>query len=275
MVLRTYSTMNMILQLILMLELFALASSQTCPSDGTPTDALGPFYVASAPVSTVVGPQDLLQDPSNRLEVSGNVRSVKDCSRGLSGVTIEIWYAGQEGYRDDEYRGMFVTGECGKYNYTQTFRFLYTGRPLHVHIRASRGNEELLVTQMYFVGQEAGYRPSRTLQAVEITEANDGSRSVVFDIFLDAEGDSENCSVSAVEESSPMTSPINPPSATSPVLVAESPMSTPTRMSGNNESPTAINPEPSTSSPTNSSSGNTICLYFSAGFLVLLLVTLL
>lgn len=247
----------MLLRVVFILQFLKSAFCQTCPSDQTPTDALGPFYVASAPISTVIGPEDLLQDPSNRLEVTGNVLSVHDCTKGLSGVTIEIWYAGEEGYRDDEYRGMFVTEECGKYNYTQTFPFLYTGRPLHVHIRASRGNEELLVTQMYFVGQEVGYRPSRSLQAVEITEASDGSRSVVFDIFVDAEGDSENCS-----------------SVDSPVTDTETPVVAPTE-SINDESHASTNPEPSTNPFLNTSSATHISVLASAGCLVLLSTSML
>ncbi|GAX13649.1 hypothetical protein FisN_14Lh338 [Fistulifera solaris] len=205
--------MNMVfyqsIRCILMLRLFLVVVSQTCPSSETPTDMLGPFYIAASPRSTLIGPEDLLQDPTNQLKVSGNVLSAQDCTKGLSGITIEIWYAGEEGYRDDEYRGMLVTEACGQYNYTQTYPALYTGRPLHVHVRASRGDEELLVTQMYFVGDEFGYQPSRTLQAVEIAEADDGSRAVRFDIYLDVPGDDgeEDCSqLSTVLSSSPVAS---------------------------------------------------------------------
>ena len=68
---------------------------QTCPSDQiTPTDMLGPFYVAETPITTVIGPSDLLQDPSSRLDVSGRVLRAPDCTKGLANVTIEVWYAG-------------------------------------------------------------------------------------------------------------------------------------------------------------------------------------
>jgi protocatechuate 3,4-dioxygenase beta subunit len=252
---------------------------------------LGPFYIAASPRSTIIGPEDLLQDPTNHLKVSGNVLSSQDCTKGLSGITIEIWYAGEEGYRDDEYRGMLVTEECGKYNYTQTYPALYTGRPLHVHVRASRGDEELLVTQMYFVGEEFGYQPSRTLQAVEITEADDGSRAVRFDIYLDVPGDDgeEDCSqLSTVSSSSPVASSpvaspvVNEQEEESPVA---SPIASNPQPTTDTESPVVAPVQspsveflPSTSvvEPTETSFANNAVAHFGIGVssLVLLLTTL-
>lgn len=252
-----------LIRFLIFLQVLHLAIGQTCPSDQTPTDALGPFYVAATPLSTVIGPEELLQDPSNRLEVSGNVLSAQDCTKGLAGITIEIWYAGSEGYRDDEYRGMFVTEECGKYNYTQTFPFLYSGRPLHVHIRASRGTEELLVTQMYFVGQEFGFQASRSLQAVEIMEADDGSRSVRFDVFLHVEGDgSENCSQS-----------ISSPVASQPASDAEPPVVAPIEALLDESLPSTSASEPTVISLAYTPLANLVRIVASSSCLVLLLST--
>ncbi|GAX23490.1 hypothetical protein FisN_14Hh338 [Fistulifera solaris] len=278
------------LRCFLLLQVFLVVVSQTCPSSETPTDMLGPFYVAASPRATRIGPEILLQDPSNQLKVSGNVLSAQDCTKGLSGITIEIWYAGEEGYRDDEYRGMMVTEACGKYNYTQTYPALYTGRPLHVHVRASRVDEELLVTQMYFVGEEFGYQPSRTLQAVEITEADDGSRLVRFDIYLDVPGDDGevDCSQSSTV---PSSSPVASSPVASPVVDEEddespvaSPVESDSQPIASVESPVVAPVEapsdeflPSTTvvEPTTTSFANNVVAHFGVGVGVSCLTLLL
>jgi hypothetical protein len=60
----------------------------------TPSDLLGPFYVANSPFTPLMGPEGLLNDPARRLEVRGRILSSFDCSVGLAGVSVEMWYAG-------------------------------------------------------------------------------------------------------------------------------------------------------------------------------------
>jgi protocatechuate 3,4-dioxygenase beta subunit len=140
----------------------------TCPSDSTPSDMLGPFYVAGSPTTMQIAPTELLQDPVTRLTVSGRVLSLLDpqqganggslssCGTGIPNVTVEVWYAGpmdSQGnyYRTDAFRGQMETDECGRYSFVQVFPSQYPTRPiLHDHFRLSMEGTELLVTQLYF-----------------------------------------------------------------------------------------------------------------------------
>ena len=101
----------------------------------------------------------------------------------------------------------FVTGDCGVYQYVQTFPALYpTRRILHLHFRLSRSDgsdninnnqQHLLTTQMYFVGDGDGYVADtdasrrRQLQSAVIHTGPDGERLVNFDFYVDVEGDVE------------------------------------------------------------------------------------
>lgn len=160
--------------IFLLLSLLHIGHSQiVCPvQSSTPRDALGPFYLENSPLSAEIGPAVLLQQPENRLQVTGRVLSSRskndNCTtavRAVRNVRIEVWYAGQPNaitgnyYQDDEYRGQVVTDDCGFYNFTQTFPALYPQRPiLHTHLRLSSAanNQELLVTQMYFGAKRWG-----------------------------------------------------------------------------------------------------------------------
>jgi hypothetical protein len=131
--------------------------------------------VEGSPVTTKIGPPELLQDPSKRLAVSGRVLSLlvsggvdaataaSSCSVGVPNVTVEVWYAGNPDtrgnyYQPDAFRGRIATDECGRYSFVQAFPALYPTRPiLHDHFRLSLGGErELLVTQLYFLRSNDG-----------------------------------------------------------------------------------------------------------------------
>lgn len=185
--------------------------AQVCPAQQTPSDALGPFYQENSPLGSVVAPESELSDPLLRLEVTGRVLSSTDCQLGLSNVTVEVWYAGGEGDYTDDYRGQVLTDECGRYSFVQSFPALYPARPiLHDHIRLSRNGDELLVTQMYFQGDGAGYvadADSRKMQVTQLTQNGEGVRSVEFNMYVDIEGDSE-CEVDG-EPSDGMTESVS------------------------------------------------------------------
>lgn len=175
-------------------------AGQQCSVQQTPPDQLGPFYVADSERTDRIGPENEVDDASLRLEVKGRVLSSLNC-KGLANILVEVWYAGTpnqeaEYYQDDEYRGAVLTNSCGEYAFNQTFPNLYPTRPiLHDHFRLSRASDgqELLVTQMYFNGNADGYvsNASRKLQAVDVVEKDDGTRLVHFDMYVDAEGDSD------------------------------------------------------------------------------------
>jgi protocatechuate 3,4-dioxygenase beta subunit len=173
------------------------------PSDNdglllTPEDMLGPFYEPNSISSDRIGPEELLSDPAQRLHVAGTVfrRRNDSCVSGVPNVVVELWYAGPPDangnyYRTDEYRGQVVTDSDGRYNFTQTFPALYPTRPmLHNHFRLSTlEGEELLVTQMYFLGNTTGFvsevDEARTLQVVDLQRTAEGARSVEFNVYVE------------------------------------------------------------------------------------------
>jgi protocatechuate 3,4-dioxygenase beta subunit len=221
---------------------------QECASQQqTPSDQLGPFYVSNSPVSPLMAPEDLLNDPSRRLEVRGRVLRSRsfaagvDCNDdhnnvvGLAGVSVEMWYAGEPDadgnyYRNDEYRGQVVTDECGYYELVQTFPALYPTRPiLHDHFRlsSSRSGQELLVTQMYFIGTdtEQGFvsadNTAREMQAVSIIQGANGTRSVEFDMYVALQEDEEEDGVlngTSCQASNDSNTTDEAPAASIPVL---------------------------------------------------------
>jgi protocatechuate 3,4-dioxygenase beta subunit len=193
-----------------------LVRAQTCPVDDTPSDALGPFYLSNAPMTTRLARDNQLANLDNVLHVEGRVYG-NDCTP-MDSILVEPWYAGDPTENDGDsysvagsdlvYRGKLYTDECGYYSFTQTYPILYTGRPIrHVHFRFMDG---LLVTQMYFEGDiPAGYNPDAS-QVVSVATEVGGSRRAVFDVYLDTPGTSnfEACN---------LTSPVNevqPPAPT-------------------------------------------------------------
>jgi protocatechuate 3,4-dioxygenase beta subunit len=152
---------SLLLLLLIGSTMRSVADQKRCSQ--TPSDQLGPFYLADAPVGRRMGPNNILNEPESRLEVRGRVLSRFNCTKGLSGVTVEMWYAGEPDadgnyYQDDEYRGQVVTSKNGYYCIVQAFPAIYPTRPiLHDHFRLSRNGRELLVTQMYFIGTEEGF----------------------------------------------------------------------------------------------------------------------
>jgi len=228
-------------------------NATTISSSSTPSDALGPFFIANTPFTTSIGPADELADPTKRLHVKGRVLSSRASSSsssscgeaaGIPQIRVEVWFAGTpdaEGnfYQSNEYRGHVTTDDTGAYEFVQTFPTLYPARPiLHTHFRLSRimySNNDtstsdaaaddttedttLLVTQLYFQGQDEGFLlPSqKPLQNVPVQLETDGSRSVTFDIYImDVDNDNEDNNAAPTSTSSPNTSvPTTTPPQTS------------------------------------------------------------
>jgi protocatechuate 3,4-dioxygenase beta subunit len=111
--------------------------AEKCPP--TEPDMLGPFYKPDAPVRSGVGRGYLL---------SGTVRSAKDCA-SLPGVKLEFWLAGPDGEYADRYRATVFPDKTGTYRFESHFPPPYSGRPPHIHIKASAPGFKTLVTQHY------------------------------------------------------------------------------------------------------------------------------
>ena len=114
-------------------------STLPVPCVATQPDMLGPFYTPGAPERTSVGEGYLL---------SGVVRSATDC-HPIPGAQIEFWMAGPNGEYTDEFRATAFADEQGYYLFESHFPPPYSGRPPHIHLRASAPGFETLVTQHY------------------------------------------------------------------------------------------------------------------------------
>lgn len=194
-------------------------SAQTCSAKKTRTDMLGPFYVPKSPRTRTIGPVSETSNPKKRLKVTGRILSTRSCGvtsttkrklyYPVSNINVEVWYAGtpdSDGnfYQTKKYRGQTRTGKCGYFSFVQVFPEIYPDRPIiHTHIRLSdNANKQLLVTQVYYKGPDEGYynddtvqnvlgNDEKELQALKVKTAADGTRSVVFDVFLDVDGNKE------------------------------------------------------------------------------------
>jgi protocatechuate 3,4-dioxygenase beta subunit len=114
----------------------------------TPTDYLGPFYKAGAPVRTSVG---------NGYELRGVVKSAENCAP-IAQAIIELWLAGPNGRYDDDHRATLYSDEFGEYRFKSNYPPGYSGRPPHIHIRVSAKGFQALATQHYPAkGQTEGY----------------------------------------------------------------------------------------------------------------------
>jgi protocatechuate 3,4-dioxygenase beta subunit len=170
--------------------------AQTCPSDDTAADELGPYYIPNSPITRRLAPECELSNAKRRIKISGTVYG-SDCSP-MSRVLVEPWHAGIPAVNGNpyslsgsslKYRGRITTDDCGKYEFTTIYPTIYIERPIrHIHVRVSKDDEEFLVTQIYFKGAiTAGYYPDPN-QIVALKTAANGSRSGTFNIYLDTDG---------------------------------------------------------------------------------------
>jgi protocatechuate 3,4-dioxygenase beta subunit len=117
------SFLNLITLIAALLPLSSFG--QQCIATSTPTDLLGPFYVANSEMSSLIAPDGALMDPNQRLFVYGKVLKTGTCE-GIPNIVVEAWYAGppdaeNDYYQTNEYRGQVKTNAIGEYNFTQKF----------------------------------------------------------------------------------------------------------------------------------------------------------
>lgn len=132
----------------------------------TPSQMLGPFYPlrpdarAGNDLTSVDGKARALGKP---LTIVGRVRDTQ--GRPQAGVLLEIWQTNAHGrYHhaqdhspqplDPQFRGYgrATAAADGGYRFLTIQPVAYPGRTPHVHFRVSRGERELLVTQLYLPG---------------------------------------------------------------------------------------------------------------------------
>jgi hypothetical protein len=119
----------------------AAGATATMPATCRPTepDQLGPFYKPNAPERSSVGQGHVL---------SGVVRSSVDCSP-IAGARIELWMANPNAEYDDAHRATVFSDASGAYRFESNVPVPYTGRPPHIHIKATAEGYGQLITQYY------------------------------------------------------------------------------------------------------------------------------
>ena len=126
----------------------------------TSDDILGPYFVEGAPIRIVIAHAD---EPGQRLFVSGRILQ-NDCETPISGAMLEVWQAndagcysinldcntGNPGDDDFNLRGKMFSNANGQYAFETILPGNYANRPMHIHIKITTPDGEILVSQIYF-----------------------------------------------------------------------------------------------------------------------------
>ena len=135
-----------------------LVLGQEC--DLTTDDIMGPYFVEDAPIRTVIAHAD---EPGQRLYISGRILQ-NDCETPISGAMLEVWQAndagcysinldcntGNPGDDDFNLRGKMFSNTNGQYAFETILPGNYASRTMHIHIKITTPNGEVLVSQIYF-----------------------------------------------------------------------------------------------------------------------------
>lgn len=168
----------------------------------TTTDILGPFYRPGAPMRSNIIPNSSTGTPMNLhgtvFNESGNIP--------LKGALVEIWQCDEKEHYDnasDDYlfRGAVKTGNKGQYSFKTIVPVPYKAnpsddsswRPAHIHMRVSVPEQQDLITQIYFKGDQYidndtwASSPGAVNRVLPIVKNDQGNHSVVFDIIMNKE----------------------------------------------------------------------------------------
>ena len=135
-----------------------LVLGQEC--DLTTDDIMGPYFVEDAPIRMVIAHPD---EPGQRLYISGRILQ-NDCETPISGAMLEVWQAndagcysinldcntGNPGDDDFNLRGKMFSNANGQYAFETILPGNYANRPMHIHIKITTPDGEILVSQIYF-----------------------------------------------------------------------------------------------------------------------------
>lgn len=119
----------------------------------------GPFYTEGPP-EIVDGLLAKQEEEGVRLVVTGRVYNL-DCSEFIPNTLIDVWHASDAGDYDNEgfnLRGTTLSNEQGYYQFETIKPGRYRNgsqfRPPHIHFRITPPDQETLITQLYFQGDE-------------------------------------------------------------------------------------------------------------------------
>lgn len=168
----------------------------------TTTDILGPFYRPGAPMRNNIISPGSTGIPMN---LSGKVFS-ENGETPLDKALVEIWQCDEKEYYDnasDDYlfRGAVKTDKNGAYNFKTIVPVPYKAnpdnenswRPAHIHMRVSVPDQQDLITQIYFKGDQYidndtwASSPRAINRTLEIIKNDKGESEVTFDIVMSKE----------------------------------------------------------------------------------------
>jgi len=193
---------QVLLSCLSLLYISTPAKSQQCGSFTT-RDAEGPFFVRNADLNYEIAPSNEIADSAQGVVLRGRVLD-GNCE-GISGTTVEVWYAGgpsaEYTFRNDKlwYRGKSQTNKDGFYQFLATFPATYEGRPIthyHYKVTSPGRNGRSLTTQVYFRdrvprGYE-NYVRTKGSQFAGVREVgrggglSNGGRVVTFNVKMDS-----------------------------------------------------------------------------------------
>jgi protocatechuate 3,4-dioxygenase beta subunit len=168
----------------------------------TTTDILGPFYRPGAPMRNNIISPGSTGIPMN---LTGKVFS-ENGSTALDKALVEIWQCDEKEYYDnasDDYlfRGAVKTDKNGAYNFKTIVPVPYKAnpdnenswRPAHIHMRVSVPDQQDLITQIYFKGDQHldndtwASSPRAINRTLEIVKNDKGESEVTFNIVMSKE----------------------------------------------------------------------------------------
>ena len=168
----------------------------------TTTDILGPFYRPGAPMRNNIMSPGSTGIPMN---LTGKVFS-ENGKTPLDNALVEIWQCDEKEYYDnasDDYlfRGAVKTDKNGSYHFKTIVPVPYKAnpdnenswRPAHIHMRVSVANQQDLITQIYFKGDQYldndtwASAPRAINRTLEIVKNKNAESEVIFDIVMNKE----------------------------------------------------------------------------------------
>ena len=163
----------------------------------------GPFYTEQPPLMN----DNILAKPDEvgeRLIITGRVLNL-DCSEFIPNTIIDVWHADHDGsYDNDGYnlRGYTKSNEQGFYLFETILPGKYKNgsefRPSHIHFKIKPPSFPLLITQLYFAGDDkiegdaaasiTSGNFNATNRIIELSKNADDKYEGQFDIVIDGSG---------------------------------------------------------------------------------------
>src|SRR5438132_4343948 len=126
----------------------AAASTDTCPTQLTPTQTEGPYFKPGSPARTSLIEGGIT---GTRLVLSGRVLTLA-CAP-VAGATLDFWQADAAGTYDNSgyrLRGHQLSDAAGRYYLETILPGEYPGRTEHIHVKVRAPGKAVLTTQLYF-----------------------------------------------------------------------------------------------------------------------------